>query len=239
MTRSKKISARNAGKPGKQHAGKSNPWTVRQNRDPFVLAARKNGLRARAVFKLEEIDRKYALIKPDSLIVDLGAAPGSWCQYAANRVRGDGQIIAVDLLAMKAVDKVAFIRGDFTQSSVVAQIMGMLDARQPDLVLSDLAPNISGIADTDQARMAELQDSVIQFCRQALRQRGTLLTKLFAGNTAAASRKQIGDCFAQVQTIKPEASRSQSKEMYLLARGYAGDMAGDGEKVCEKVCTVT
>ena len=201
---------------------KSGRWAARQNRDPFVNAARQAGFRARAVFKLEQIDRKYRLIKPDSLIIDLGSAPGSWCQYAASRVRGEGQIIAVDLLAMKAIEKVNFIRGDFTNDSVVEQIITALDDRPPDLVLSDMAPNLSGIASTDQARVAALQQAVMAFCRRALRPGGALLTKLFAGESAAATQKQFGACFARVQTVKPQASRAQSKEIYLLARGYTG-----------------
>lgn len=205
-------------------SGKTSRWAARQNRDPFVNAARQAGFRARAVFKLEQIDRKYRLIKPDSLIIDLGSAPGSWSQYAASRVRGEGQIIAVDLLAMKAIEKVNFIRGDFTNNSVVEQIITALDDRPPDLVLSDMAPNLSGIASTDQARVVALQQAVMAFCWRALRPGagGALLTKLFAGESASATRKQFGACFARVRSVKPEASRAQSKEIYLLARGYTG-----------------
>ena len=218
MTRTGK----SAGKRGSGGGSGSGAWAARQARDPFVAAARRAGFRARAVFKLEEIDRKYRLIKPGSLIVDLGAAPGSWCQYAASRVRGTGRIIAVDLLAMEGVEKVNFIRGDFTNEEVVAKVMTALNGRPPDLVLSDLAPNFSGIATTDQGRMEALQGAVLAFCRRALRPGGTLLTKLFEGESAAAARQQFAECFARLRIVKPQASRAQSREMYLLGMEYKG-----------------
>lgn len=209
-------------------SGKTRQWAARQNRDPFVSAARRAGFRARSVFKLEQIDRKYRLIKPDSRIIDLGAAPGSWCQYAAGRIRAEGRIIAVDLLAMAAVEKVNFIRGDFTNHAVAEQILTALEGRPVDLVLSDIAPNLSGISGTDQARMETLQQAVLALCRRALKPGGALLTKLFAGESEAATRQRLGDCFAQAQTVKPDASRAQSREVYLLARGYKG-RAGRGD----------
>lgn len=214
-------------------SGKTRQWAARQNRDPFVNAARRAGFRARSVFKLEQIDRKHRLIKPDSRIIDLGAAPGSWCQYAASRLRAAGQLIAVDLLAMAVVDKAHFIHGDFTDPIIAEQIMTALNGCPVDLVLSDLAPNLSGISSTDQARMATLQQAVLALCRAALRPGGGLLTKLFAGESEAATRQQFGACFAQVQTVKPDASRAQSREVYLLARGYKdraerGDEAPNG-----------
>lgn len=206
--------------------GKSGQWLARQRRDPYVRAAREAGLRARAVFKLEQIDRKYRLLKPDSLIIDIGAAPGSWSQYAAARVGGDGQVIAVDVLAMQPIAKVCFIRGDFTEDAVQGRVEVALAGRRADLVLSDMAPNISGIHHADQARAETLQHALAAFCRRGLRPGGALLTKLFAGEEAATTRVRLDACFESVRAIKPEASRAQSREVYLLARGYAGDDAG-------------
>ena len=209
----------------KKH-GKTARWVERQNRDPHVIAARQAGFRARSVFKLEQIDRKYRLIKPASRIVDLGSAPGSWSQYAAARVRAENRIIAVDLLAMKAIKKVKFIRGDFTTDAVVERILRTLDERPADLVLSDMAPNLSGIDSIDQARAETLRRAVVEFCGRALKPGGTLLIKLFAGETAAAARQHLSACFEQVRTVKPEASRPQSKEIYALARGWKGEHKG-------------
>lgn len=206
-----------------KHA-KTGQWAARHNRDLYVRRARQAGFRARAVFKLEYIDRKYRLLKPASVVVDLGAAPGSWSQYAAARISGGGRVIAVDRLAMRAIEKVNFIRGDFTNESVVAQIAAALEGRLADLVLSDMIPDISGISARDQARAETLQHAVLEFCRGALKPGGQLLTKLFAGEAAQAIRGRLDDRFEQVRTIKPDASRSQSREIYCLARGYAGDM---------------
>lgn len=209
-----------------KNRGKTGQWAARQNRDPFVRAARHSGFRARSVFKLEQIDRKYRLIAPDSLIVDLGSAPGSWSQYAATRVRADNRIIAVDLLAMESIAKVHFIQGDFTEGAVVEKIVAALDGRPVDLVLSDMAPNISGVYSTDQARAERLQRAVLEFCRHSLRPGGALLTKLFAGEAEATTRALLTRLFEQARNVKPEASRPQSKEVYLLARGY-GSAARD------------
>ena len=194
-----------------------NSWTARQRRDPFVAAAKRGGFRARAVFKLEEIDRKYRLIKPHSKIVDLGAAPGSWSQYAAKHSRAP--VIAVDKLAMAPIENVHFIRGDFSDAAVAAQIFAALNGA-PDLVLSDVAPNISGISDIDQARIAQLQGAVLAFCRRTMRPGAMLLTKLFEGESAADIRRQLAECFTQVRVVKPAASRAQSREIYLLGDGF-------------------
>ncbi|MDD9883876.1 MAG: RlmE family RNA methyltransferase [Gammaproteobacteria bacterium] len=224
-------------------------WAARHNRDRFVRQARSGGWRARAVFKLEEIDRKYQLIKPGATVVDLGAAPGSWSQYAAARIYGGGgrddgdggrdngdgdgdggRIIAVDLRDMPAIDGVDFIRGDFTDAAVAAQVDAALQ-RPAALVLSDLSPDLSGIRSADQARAEALQSAVLAFCARALRPGGGLLTKVFAGEAAPAVRARLDACFDTVRALKPAASRAQSREVYLLARGFAGDAEtghGDG-----------
>ena len=198
---------------------KSSNWLAKQNRDQFVRQARSQGLRARAVFKLAEIDQKYQLIKPDSKVVDLGSAPGSWSQYAATKVVGSDQLVAVDLLAMKEIAKVRFIQGDFSDTKVHQQILGCFKTKI-DLVLSDMAPNITGVAITDQANAVQLQYAILSFGLNALNLQGNLLTKLFEGESVRDLRKKIMTYFTQVQMIKPNASRAKSKEVYLLARGF-------------------
>lgn len=202
---------------------KSKAWLARQARDKYTQQARQHGLRSRAAFKLAQIDQKYRLIKPNSVIVDLGAAPGGWSQYAAKRVSTAEQIIAVDLLAMPALDKVRFIRGDFTQAEIIAQIATALAGKRADVVLSDMAPNISGVRAADQARALALQQAVGKFCAQHLKRDGQLLSKFFSGEASDTVRAQFTAQFACVRIVKPDASRVQSKEIYLLASGYHGN----------------
>ncbi len=208
---------------------KSGNWARRQERDPFVRKARADGLRARAFFKLEQIDEKYRLIRPSTRLVDLGSAPGSWSQYAARKVADPGQVVAVDLLPMDSVPGVTFLQGDFTDQAVLEQVLTALDDTPLDLVLSDMAPNISGVRATDEARAEVLQDAVLGFCFRALRRGGVLLTKLFEGETATRMRRHMGEAFDHVQAIKPAASRARSREIYLLGRGFRGAPANQGD----------
>ena len=205
-------------KSKKQRKGQK--WRARQNKDPFVQRARQTGLRARAAFKLEQMDRKFGLIRPESRIVDLGSAPGSWSQYAAGRINGERQIVAVDRLPMQDISGVHFILGDFTEIAVIEQVLAYLDGRRVDLVLSDMAPNITGIKATDQARAQLIQESVLDFCERALRPGGSLVTKLFEGESAVTMRSHLKSLFVQFQAFKPEASRNESKEIFLVAREY-------------------
>lgn len=172
------------------------------------------------MFKLEQIDRKYGLSNLGATIVDLGAAPGGWSQYAAAQTGVAGKVVSVDLKAMQPIDNVITIQGDFTNATVVSKIVAALNNRPVDLVLSDMAPNISGISNIDQARMTTLQCAIINFCRCYLKPNGDLLIKLFMGYSAEETRNQMANYFTQVRTVKPDASRSKSKEIYLLARGY-------------------
>jgi len=201
----------------KRRRAKSKAWLDRQNKDQYVQKARKSGYRARAAYKLEEIDQKYRLIKPGQTIIDLGAAPGSWSQYVVKKVGDRSQLIMLDLLPFDAIDGAQLIQGDFTEASSLEQIHQLTDGRLFDLVLSDMAPNITGIALQDQARYERLLDSVLEFCQHSLRPGGNLLTKFFEGESAQAIRAQMKARFAQLKTIKPDASRSNSKELYLLA----------------------
>ena len=201
---------------------KSSNWRARQERDPFVRKARQAGYRARAAYKLEEIDRRYRLLRPGARVVDLGSAPGSWSQYAMRRVGARGRVVAVDLLEMPEIDGVRFLRGDFTEAETAAAVLAALDGHYADLVLSDMAPNISGIRLADQARSEALLESVLGFCLRGLRPGGVLLAKMFEGEGAAAVRERAKSLFGVVRTVKPEASRSESRESYLLARNFRG-----------------
>jgi len=201
----------------KRRRAKSKAWLDRQNKDQYVQKARKSGYRARAAYKLEEIDQKYRLIKPGQTIIDLGAAPGSWSQYVVKKVGDRSQLIMLDLLPFDAIEGAQLIQGDFTEESSLKQIHELTDGRLFDLVLSDMAPNITGIALQDQARYERLLESVLDFCQHSLRPGGNLLTKFFEGESAQAIRAIMKARFAQLKTIKPDASRSHSKELYLLA----------------------
>jgi len=201
----------------KRRKGKSKAWLDRQNKDPYVLKARKSGYRARAAYKLEEIDQKFRLIKPGQTVIDLGAAPGSWSQYAVKKLQGNGQLIMLDLLPFDDIEGVQLIQGDFTEPAVVDEIKALTEGRLFDLVLSDMAPNITGIALQDQARYERLLESVLDFCETALRPGGVLLTKFFEGESAQVIRTRMKVQFNQLKTIKPDASRNYSKELYLLA----------------------
>ncbi len=205
---------------GSRNRRKTGNWASRQNRDFFVRQARTQGLRARSVFKLEQIDRKYRLIKPDTRIVDLGCAPGSWSQYAASRISAANRIVGVDLLPMEQLEKAHFIQGDFTDPAVQLTVSQCFPDSGIDLVLSDMAPNITGIRITDQANAEQLHSAILDFCGKYLNQGGNLVTKMFEGEISNAIRKQVRACFDGVQTVKPDASRSQSREVYLLARGF-------------------
>lgn len=201
---------------GKRKA-KSRAWLDRQNKDIYVQRARNSGYRARAVYKLEEIDKKFRLIKPGQKIIDLGAAPGSWSQYTAKKLAGNGQLIMLDLLDFDEIEGAQRIQADFTETQTLAQLKGLTNERVFDLVLSDMAPNITGIALQDQARYEQLLDAVLLFCETMLRPGGNLLTKFFEGESAQSIRQKMKQQFTQLKMIKPDASRNNSKELYLLA----------------------
>jgi 23S rRNA (uridine2552-2'-O)-methyltransferase len=152
--------------------------------------------------------------------VDLGSAPGSWCQYAASRITGTGKVVGVDLLPMKGIGGVQFISGDFTDPAIHSRIAECFEESGIDLVLSDMAPNITGIRITDQANAERLQNAVLEFCLKALNRGGNVLTKLFEGESVKGLRKTYSQYFDHVQMIKPDASRSESREIYLLARKF-------------------
>jgi 23S rRNA (uridine2552-2'-O)-methyltransferase len=187
--------------------------------DPYVQRAQAGGWRSRAVFKLIEIDEKERLLRPGMSVVDLGSTPGSWSQYAVKRIQPGGRLIGVDLLPMMGIPGVEFIQGDFREDNVLDQLLTMLDGRPVDLVLSDMAPNITGIAVSDQARVMHLAELTLDFCERQLKPGGLLLVKVFQGSGYAELRKAVEAGFESVVVRKPAASRDRSAEVYLLARG--------------------
>lgn len=197
----------------------SKAWLRRHVGDPYVHKAREQGYRSRAAFKLLEIDRKDRLFKPGMTVVDLGAAPGGWSQVAAGKVQPGGTVVAVDLLEIVPIAGVAILQGDCRQPQVQSAIAGATRGRKADVVLSDLSPNVSGIASTDQARAAELIRMAIGFCRKHLKPDGALLAKAFHGASFGEVLAEIKRTFRDVQVRKPPASRGESRETYLLARG--------------------
>lgn len=202
-------------------AKKSNKqWLHAQNKDQYVKQARDSHYRSRAIYKLQEIDQKDKLIKPNACVVDLGSAPGSWSQYASEQVKANGRVISVDILPMDPIERVLFILGDFTDEAVENECIGHIGKQGADLVISDMAPNLTGIRITDQARSLALAELVYDFCHQVLKPGGDLVIKLFEGAGTNEYRQLLKERFAKVMTRKPDASRDQSREFYILARSY-------------------
>ncbi len=193
-------------------------WLERQNRDPYVKQARNSNYRSRAVYKLKEIDQRDRLLRPGQLVVDLGSAPGSWSQYAAEKVLPDGKVIAVDILEMPPINGVEFILGDFTEQSVFDQCLARLDGNKADLVISDMAPNLTGIRDSDQARCMYLAELALDFAAAVLNPRGNLLIKVFEGAGMEQFKRALKEQFQRISVRKPDASRPGSREFYILAR---------------------
>ena len=174
------------------------------------------------MFKLEQLDQKDRLLRPGICVVDLGAAPGGWSQYAAARLQGRGTIIAIDRLPMEPLDDVQFIKGDFLEESALLQLQAVTPLGSVDLVLSDLAPNLSGIRDADEARCLELYEAALKFARISLKPGGTLVIKVFEARHLKDFQSCVRQLFRKVQIRKPGASRSESREVYLVAKGYNG-----------------
>ena len=199
--------------------------------DPYVQAAQKDGYRARAAYKLKEIDETFKLIKPGHLVVDLGSTPGAWSQYIRRRLSPDGaatgalngHIVALDLLPMTPIEGVHFIQGDFREDSVLRELQAVLDrvqtGRKVDIVVSDMAPNLSGIASADSARVAHLIELVVDFAAYHLKPEGTLVVKLFHGGSYDALVALFKANFRVVKAIKPKASRDKSSETFLVGMG--------------------
>jgi 23S rRNA (uridine2552-2'-O)-methyltransferase len=196
----------------------SKRWMQEHVTDPFVRQAKREGYRSRAAYKLQELARKEGLIRPGMLVVDLGAAPGGWAQVAAALAGPKGRVVAVDILEMPPVPGVEFIQGDFREEQTLHRLEAALRGAKADLVVSDMAPNISGIAMVDQARAGHLAELALEFALKWLKPGGNLLVKAFQGGAWTALRGQMRRHFRRVLTRKPEASRSRSAETYLLGR---------------------
>jgi len=197
----------------------SDRWLKEHAADAYVKRARKEGFRSRAAFKLEELDAAERLLRPGMLVVDLGAAPGGWSQYAAKALNGKGSVFALDILPMDPVAGVEFIEGDFREAGPLEALRSLLKGRPVDLVMSDMAPNMSGIDAVDQPRALDLAELALEFSREVLRPGGVFLAKVFQGAGFDGYLKAVRGEFATVRMKKPPASRSRSAEMYLLATG--------------------
>lgn len=200
--------------------GSSGSWRERQERDPFVKQARREGWRSRAVFKLKELDEKERLLRPGTNVVDLGAAPGGWSQYASARLDGRGAIFALDLLPMDVLLDVEFLQGDFTEESVLEELLERVGERPIGLVMSDMAPNLSGTKAIDQPRAMYLAELALDFAGRVSAGEGDFVCKLFQGE---GSDDFIAECrrrYERVKVVKPAASRARSSEVYLVARNY-------------------
>jgi 23S rRNA (uridine2552-2'-O)-methyltransferase len=200
----------------------SQRWLDRHEKDAFVKRARKEGARSRAIYKLEEIDRRDRLLRPGMMVVDLGAAPGGWSQYVKSRVGAAGRVLALDILPMEAIPGVEFIEGDFGQQPVLDLLMERLEGRKVDLVISDMAPNMSGVPSVDQARSMGLAELALDFAEKTLKPGGDVLVKTFQGAGFNELHAQLRTRFEKLVSRKPEASRAESREIYLMGKGFKG-----------------
>lgn len=197
----------------------SKAWMQEHVNDPYVRRAQAEGMRSRAAYKLQQLAERDKLLKPGMTVVDLGAAPGGWSQVAGRVAGTGGRVVAVDLLDMTPVAGVTFIRGDFGEDAVLAQVEQAIGGGGVDLVLSDMAPNISGVASIDQARSVGLAELALDFAVNHLKPQGNFLVKVFQGSGFEALVADIRRKFVQVMIRKPEASRSRSSEVYVVAKG--------------------
>ena len=202
-------------------------WLNDHVNDPYVKMAQKDGFRARAAYKLKEIDEQLGLIKPGHLVVDLGSTPGAWSQYVRRRLSPqgaavgelNGTIIALDILPMEPVEGVQFLNGDFREPEMLARLQEVLQGRQADVVVSDMAPNLSGIESADAARIAHLIELAVEFSQQHMKTEGALVVKAFHGSGYSQLAKLFKETFRVVKPIKPKASRDKSSETFLVGIG--------------------
>ena len=198
----------------------STRWLAEHAADPYVKRAHEEGWRSRAAFKLEDIQRTDHLLRPGMTVVDLGAAPGGWSQYAVRVLGSTGRVIALDLLEMPAIHGVEFLQGDFNDEAVLAQLLAQVGGQKVDLVMSDMAPNMMGIANVDHDRSMNLVELALDFAGRTLRPGGDFLAKVFQGRGFQPFVALLRQQFESVKLRKPKASRARSAEVYVLARGY-------------------
>ena len=199
-------------------ANNSKNWIKGHVKDPFVIQAQKDGYRSRAAYKLIEIDKKYKIIKSGITVVDLGAAPGGWSQVLSKKIGLKGKVVGIDLLEVAPIKGIDFIQGDFMQEEILNEMVDKLENKPVDLVISDMAPNISGIKMVDQQKAIYLNELAFDFATKHLKQNGCFLVKSFVGKDFEEFVKNLRSCFNKVYKIKPDSSRSRSAEIFLL--GY-------------------
>ena len=195
-------------------------WRDRQERDPYVQQARRDGWRSRAVYKLEQINQKEQILRPDMVCVDVGSAPGGWSQYVIKKLKGRARVVAVDVLPMDFLLGVDFILGDFLDETVFVQILNTLGDKGVDLVMSDIAPNITGNRVVDQPRSMHLVESAFELAQRSLKQGGSFICKMFQGEGIDEFVSDARKSFGRVKVMKPKASRIGNREVYLVARNY-------------------
>jgi len=198
----------------------SHQWLQEHVNDPYVKQAQRDGYRSRSSYKLIQLNEKDRLIRRGMLIVDLGSARGGWSQVAGRLVGEAGRVVATDILPMDPLKNVEFLQGDFTDEAVLKQVLGLLGGREPDLILCDIAPNITGIDSADQAASMYLVELALDFARQALKPQGDFVAKVFQGEGSDAYLKDLRSSFGKVLVRKPAASRPRSREVYVVARGF-------------------
>ncbi len=198
----------------------SSRWLARHLSDPFVKQAQKDGYRSRSAYKLIELNEKDRLLRAGMRILDLGAAPGGWAQVAGKLVGRKGRVLATDILPMDALSNVDFIQGDFTEDATLQQLLAWLDSGKFDLIVSDLAPNISGIASADQAASMHLLELALHAAQQTLQPGASFVAKMFQGSGSEQFLKELRTHFTKVSVRKPAASRKESQEVYLVAKGF-------------------
>jgi len=196
-------------------------WRERQERDPYVQQARRDGWRSRAVYKLEQISEKERFLKPGMVCVDLGSAPGSWSQYVTQKLKGRARIVAVDILPMDSLPDVEFILGDFREDEVFEQLLQAVGEGGVDLVMSDIAPNITGTKVVDQPRSMYLVELALDMARRVLKPGGNFVCKVFQGAGFDEFLRDVRNSFERVKVMKPKASRPGSREVYLVARNFS------------------
>jgi 23S rRNA (uridine2552-2'-O)-methyltransferase len=200
----------------------SGNWLQEHVNDPYVKQAQKDGYRSRASYKLIQLNERDRLIRPGMLIVDLGSAPGGWSQVAGHIVGDRGKVVATDILPMDPVKNVDFIQGDFTEEAVLEQILALLEGRKPDLIICDIAPNITGIDVADQASSLYLVELALDLARRTLKLQGDFVTKVFQGAGSETYLKELRTSFEKLMIRKPAASRPRSREVYAVAKGFKG-----------------
>lgn len=204
----------------KKHSASSKRWLKEHFDDVYANEARKLGYRSRAYFKIEELDKKDKLIRPGLTVVDLGAAPGGWSQYAADKVGDNGTVISCDILPMDPLPGVEFLQGDFREEAVLDALLTRIDGKNVDLVMSDMAPNMSGNNVTDQAGSMYLVELAHDMCHQVLKKNGNFAVKVFQGEGFDQFVKDLRNSFKVVKIRKPDSSRQRSREVYIVATGY-------------------